>query len=178
METGKMKLALSAGALALSMALVGCGGGGSSSTTRATTPATPTPTAPATPTAQETTPSTPIERAEAAAQNAVAGIDAMSTPEDVMAAARLIAAFEAQIDALALADRAEHQVTLTTLNEALDEEDRLAAIAAIEAATTHAGADVVDISATAQAITDAEAAIAELPAGDRGCKSDMAIVSG
>ncbi len=30
METGKMKLALSAGAIALSMALVGCGGGGSS----------------------------------------------------------------------------------------------------------------------------------------------------
>ncbi len=30
METGKMKLALSAGAIALSMALAGCGGGGSS----------------------------------------------------------------------------------------------------------------------------------------------------
>ncbi len=45
METGKMKLALSAGAVALSMALAGCGGGSSSGPTSASSGATPrTPT--------------------------------------------------------------------------------------------------------------------------------------
>ncbi len=44
METGKMKLALSAGALALSMALAGCGGGGSNSVVSPTTPSTTDPT--------------------------------------------------------------------------------------------------------------------------------------
>ena len=38
METGKMKLALSAGALAMSMALAGCGGGGSSTSGAQPTP--------------------------------------------------------------------------------------------------------------------------------------------
>ncbi len=49
METGRMKLALSAGALALSMALAGCGGGGSSvSGDQPTPPGNPPPPAPRT----------------------------------------------------------------------------------------------------------------------------------
>ena len=201
METGKLKLALSAGALALSMALAGCGGGGSSSS--ALTPAGGSPVVP------------PAVEEPSAYETAQANIEAATTVEAVLdarngadvtaeeantlrelASARIVALVTAQIaraasdgDAQKAVDDVKDDVTAT-------EGERLQGLANMRKAELATQALVTDamskiglartavdelteesdddaVAGAQEKIAEASTAVGLLPAGQQGSYNDQ-----
>ncbi len=110
METGRMKLALSAGALALSMVLAGCGGGGSSSGTAQ--PIIPTNTQP--------DPQQLASTADTALETANSALEGLGENADPAAAAALVEAARRAVTAAANAEgHTGHQALLTALEARL-----------------------------------------------------------
>ena len=113
METGKMKLALSAGAVALSMALAGCGGSSSGGSV-----STPIDRAPGT-TQNQQTPEALLMVAEEAVEDAVEAINGLNANSDQSTVEAAREAYDDAVEAIAAAPADEREDLTEDLTEVL-----------------------------------------------------------